>query len=246
MFFGIAQHNFTVVGTDGFYTKSINTNYIMITPRQTMDVLVTANQPASYYYMAASPFSDSEAAFDNATTTAIPQYIGNRSAPSPIPLPTLPENKWLSSLASDPPSELNVLGHDSDSLSVNGTQISVFKQTHQIRLSCLLKSSHYAALEPHIGLKILSNLSHKSLEWKLPYQKLCALLVLSYLSQRHRSGFETVRLLHSSGFRSRFPGSFGGQLLTWRFAYVGLPCRMLHVSHLENWTRKMCLFLEKI
>ncbi|KAK4850180.1 hypothetical protein QYF36_004511 [Acer negundo] len=140
------------------------------------------------------------------------------------------ENKWLSSLASDPPSELNVLGHDSDSLSVNGTQISVFKQTHQIRLSCLLKSSHYAALEPHIGLKILSNLSHKSLERKLPYQKLCALLVLSYLSQRHRSGFETVRLLHSSGFRSRFPGSFGGQLLTWRFAYVGLPCRMLHAD----------------
>jgi laccase len=90
MFFGIAQHNLTVVGTDGFYTKPINTEYIMITPGQTMDVLVTANQPASYYYMAASPFSDSEAAFDNATTTAILQYIGNQSAPSPIPLPTLP------------------------------------------------------------------------------------------------------------------------------------------------------------
>ncbi|KAI9186374.1 hypothetical protein LWI28_016602 [Acer negundo] len=90
MFFGIAQHSLTVVGSDGFYTKPINTNYIMITPGQTMDVLVTANQPASYYYMAASPFSDSEAPFDNTTTTAILQYIGNQSAPSPIPLPTLP------------------------------------------------------------------------------------------------------------------------------------------------------------
>ncbi|KAK0601972.1 hypothetical protein LWI29_029204 [Acer saccharum] len=90
MFFGIAEHNLTVVGTDGFYTKPIDTNYIMITPGQTMDVLVTANQPASYYYMAASPFSDSEAPFDNTTTTAILQYIGNQSAPSPIPLPTLP------------------------------------------------------------------------------------------------------------------------------------------------------------
>ncbi|KAK3185085.1 hypothetical protein Dsin_032371 [Dipteronia sinensis] len=55
-----------------------------------MDVLVTANQTASYYYMAASPFSNSEAPFLNATTTAILQYIGNQSAPSSIPLPTLP------------------------------------------------------------------------------------------------------------------------------------------------------------
>ena len=143
------------------------------------------------------------------------------------------ENKRLSSLASDPPSELDVLRHDSDSLSVNGTQISVFKQTHQIRLSCLLKSSHCAALEPQIGLEILSDLSHKSLERKLPYQKLCALLVLSYLSQRHRSGSETVRLLHSSSCRSRLPGSFGGQLLTWRLSSGRLPCRLLSTSHLS-------------
>nr|UWR82439.1 laccase [Dimocarpus longan] len=90
MFFGIANHNLTVVGTDGFYTKPINVEYIFITPGQTMDVLVTANQTASYYYMAASPFSDSEAEFDNSTTTALFQYIGNETVPDPIPFPSLP------------------------------------------------------------------------------------------------------------------------------------------------------------
>ncbi|KAL5776503.1 hypothetical protein ACOSP7_009429 [Xanthoceras sorbifolium] len=90
MFFGIANHTITVVGTDGFYTKQLPLDFILITPGQTMDVLVTANQPASYYYMAASPFSDAENDFDNGTTTAILQYIGNESAPSPIPRPILP------------------------------------------------------------------------------------------------------------------------------------------------------------
>lgn len=111
IFFGIANHNITVVGTDGFYTKPIATDHILIIPGQTMDVLVTANQTASYYYMAASAFSDSEAPFHNGTTTALLQYIGNQSAPSPIPLPSLPRyndsaaalnfTKKLRSLASE-------------------------------------------------------------------------------------------------------------------------------------------------
>lgn len=55
-----------------------------------MDVLFTANQSASYYYMAASAFSDSQADFHNGTTTGVVQYMGNQSAPKPIPLPKLP------------------------------------------------------------------------------------------------------------------------------------------------------------
>ncbi|KAM4118858.1 hypothetical protein ACJW30_03G015000 [Castanea mollissima] len=89
-FFGIAKHNLTVVGSDGAYLKPINTNYIMITPGQTMDVLVTANQSPSLYYIASTPFVDTTAPFDNTTTTAILQYKGNYTVPSTIPFPTLP------------------------------------------------------------------------------------------------------------------------------------------------------------
>ncbi|KAL4651652.1 hypothetical protein ACB092_01G176100 [Castanea dentata] len=89
-FFGIAKHNLTVVGSDGAYLKPINTNYIMITPGQTMDVLVTANQSPSLYYIASTPFADTTAPYDNTTTTAILQYKGNYTVPSTIPFPTLP------------------------------------------------------------------------------------------------------------------------------------------------------------
>ncbi|KAL6211361.1 hypothetical protein ACLB2K_016588 [Fragaria x ananassa] len=90
MFFGIAGHNITVVAQDASYIKPIVTSYIMITPGQTMDILLTANRTPSYYYMASSPFFDSGAPFDNTTTTAILRYTNVTSAPSTIPMPSLP------------------------------------------------------------------------------------------------------------------------------------------------------------
>ncbi|KAK9215530.1 hypothetical protein WN944_007535 [Citrus x changshan-huyou] len=59
---------------------------------------------------------------------------------------------------------------------MNGAEIGIFEETHKIRLRSFLKSRNGAALEPQIGLKILSDFSHEPLERKLPYQKLSALL----------------------------------------------------------------------
>ncbi|KAA8536484.1 hypothetical protein F0562_028962 [Nyssa sinensis] len=53
LFFAISHHKLTLVGTDGCYTKPFKSDYIMITPGQSMDVLLEANQPPNLYYMAA-------------------------------------------------------------------------------------------------------------------------------------------------------------------------------------------------
>lgn len=76
LFFSVAQHKLTVVATDGFYTKPLLTNYIMITPGQSMDLLMKANQPAErLYYLAASPYASAfGAGFDRSKTTAILHY----------------------------------------------------------------------------------------------------------------------------------------------------------------------------
>ncbi|KAI8531624.1 hypothetical protein RHMOL_Rhmol11G0151100 [Rhododendron molle] len=87
MFFAIAQHNLTVVGMDGAYIKPIETDYIMITPGQTMDILLTANKSPSHYYMAGRAYAG--AVYDNTTTTAIVKYTGNYTAPS---TPSFPSN----------------------------------------------------------------------------------------------------------------------------------------------------------
>ncbi|GMH20676.1 hypothetical protein Nepgr_022517 [Nepenthes gracilis] len=88
MFFMVANHTLTVVGVDGAYVKPITTKYIMITPGQTMDVLLSANQSLSHYYIAARAFG--ELVYSNATTTALLLYSGNYTAPSQATFPDLP------------------------------------------------------------------------------------------------------------------------------------------------------------
>jgi laccase len=88
VFFKIAQHNFTVVALDGAYIKPLVTDFIFITPGQAMDILITANQTPSHYYMAARAYAG--VVYDNTTTTAIVQYNGNYTAPSTPAFPTLP------------------------------------------------------------------------------------------------------------------------------------------------------------
>lgn len=89
MFFNVANHNLTVVGTDGAYVKPINTSYLMITPGQTMDVLITADQSPSLYYMASRAYAVA-GNYDNSTTTAILQYKGNYIPPLIPVLANLP------------------------------------------------------------------------------------------------------------------------------------------------------------
>lgn len=91
-FFAIADHNLTLVGMDGNYVKPFVTNYLMITPGETMDVLVTANQSSlGQYYMLLSPYFDGQADdFDKSITSAIFQYNGgNYTPPSTPPTPAI-------------------------------------------------------------------------------------------------------------------------------------------------------------
>ncbi|KAG4974665.1 hypothetical protein AAZX31_11G189200 [Glycine max] len=94
LFFSIANHTMTVVGTDAAYTKPFKTSVLMIGPGQTFNVIVTADQPLGLYYMAARAYeSAANAPFDNTTTTAILEYRStrrrNQNRSRPI-LPALP------------------------------------------------------------------------------------------------------------------------------------------------------------
>ncbi|XAR48613.1 Laccase [Bertholletia excelsa] len=88
MFFMVANHTFTLVGTDGAYTKPLVTDYVLISPGQTMDLLITANQTPSYYYMAARPIEG--VVYNNSTTSAFVKYSGNYTVPSSPSFPDLP------------------------------------------------------------------------------------------------------------------------------------------------------------
>ncbi|XXG44237.1 hypothetical protein AAC387_Pa01g4096 [Persea americana] len=91
LFFTIAAHQMTVVAADAAYTKPFTTSVLVITPGQTTDVLLTANQPPGRYYMAARAYANARGvAFDNTTTTAILQYKAARPSNSKPLFPPLP------------------------------------------------------------------------------------------------------------------------------------------------------------
>lgn len=94
-FFSIADHNLTVVASDASYVKPFSSKYLTISPGQTIDVLLEANQsPNNHYYMAARVYTGlTSTPFDNTTATAIVEYSGihnhNHSSSPPL-LPFLP------------------------------------------------------------------------------------------------------------------------------------------------------------
>ncbi|KAJ6412423.1 hypothetical protein OIU84_005470 [Salix udensis] len=91
LFFSIANHNLTVIGIDGSYTKPLTSNYITIAAGQTIDAVLHANQDLNHYYMASRVFtSNPSVSFDNTTTTAIVQYNGNYTSSSSPSSPQLP------------------------------------------------------------------------------------------------------------------------------------------------------------
>ncbi|KAI3431927.1 Laccase [Psidium guajava] len=91
LFFSIAKHSVTVVATDASYTKPLTRDIITISPGQTIDVLLKANQNPDHYYMAARVYSSAlGVAYDNTTTTAVVEYAGKYAPTSPPPLPQLP------------------------------------------------------------------------------------------------------------------------------------------------------------
>ncbi len=81
----------------------------------------------------------------------------------------------LSALATDAMGQLDVLGHDGHTLGVDGSQIDVLKETHQVGLSSLLESQDSAALKTQVSLEVLCNLTNQALEGQLPDQELSAL-----------------------------------------------------------------------
>ncbi|OMP02338.1 Multicopper oxidase, type 1 [Corchorus olitorius] len=74
LFYAVANHKLTVFAVDASYVKPFATNFIMIAPGQTTDVLITADQKPGHYYMAAHAYNSANAPFDNTTTTAILEY----------------------------------------------------------------------------------------------------------------------------------------------------------------------------
>ncbi|GAV76566.1 Cu-oxidase domain-containing protein/Cu-oxidase_2 domain-containing protein/Cu-oxidase_3 domain-containing protein [Cephalotus follicularis] len=76
LFFSIANHTLTVVDADAIYVKPFKTPIVLITPGQTINVLLTTKSktPNTNFVMAARPYATGPGPFDNTTVTGLVEY----------------------------------------------------------------------------------------------------------------------------------------------------------------------------
>ena len=140
----------------------------------------------------------------------------------------------LSSLSTDAASKLNVLGHDCDTLGVDGAQVGVFEKANKVSFGSFLEGHDSGRLESQVSLEILGDFTNKALEWQLADEKLGALLVTTDLSQSNGTGPVPVGLLHSSSGRGRLASGFGSQLLAWGLASGRFTRGLFSTSHCDE------------
>ncbi|KAF0923917.1 hypothetical protein E2562_007758 [Oryza meyeriana var. granulata] len=97
LFFGVANHTLTVVQADASYVKPFAATTLVISPGQTMDVLLTAaaNPSSQAFAIAVAPYTNTVGTFDNTTAVAALEYGAaapqSAAALRSLPLPALPE-----------------------------------------------------------------------------------------------------------------------------------------------------------
>ena len=156
----------------------------------------------------------------------------------PLKRPVLPEStnrglNFLSTLSTDPPGELDVLGHDGDPLGVNGAQVGVLKETNQVSLRGLLESHDSRGLETQVSLEVLSDLTDETLEGELADQELSGFLVTPDLTKSHCTGTVPVGLLDSASGWGALTGSLGSQLFAGSLSSGGFTSGLLGTGHCD-------------
>ena len=139
----------------------------------------------------------------------------------------------LRALSTDAASQLNVLGHNSYALGVDGTQVGVLEKSNEVGLSSFLKSKNGGSLEAEVTLEVLGDLANKTLEGELADKEVGRLLVPTNLTESNGSRTVPVGFLDTSGGGGGLAGSLGGELLARGFASGGFTCGLLGTGHFE-------------
>ena len=117
-------------------------------------------------------------------------------------------------ISSDSLGELDVSGHDGNSLGVDGAQVGVFEEGDKVSFSGFLEGKHGWALESELLLELVSDFSDESLEGKFSDEEVSGLLVFPDFSEGNCSWLESVGFLDTGGDWGALSGNLlGNQLL---------------------------------
>ena len=147
---------------------------------------------------------------------------------------TAQSTTFLGTFTTDAASELDVLGHDGDTLGVDGGQVGVFEEANQVGFRRFLECQHGRGLEAQVGLEVLGDLTDEALEGELADEQLGRLLVAADFTKGDGTRAVAMGLLHASGSRGGLAGGLGGELFAWGLSTSGFTSGLLGTSHLGS------------
>ena len=140
----------------------------------------------------------------------------------------------LRALATDAAGELDVLGHDGNTLGVDGAEVGVLEEANEVGLGGLLEGKDGRSLEAEVGLEVLGDLTDETLEGELADEEVGRLLVTTDLTESDGTGAVTVGLLDAAGGGGTLASGLGGELLAGSLASGGLAGGLLGTGHFDD------------
>ena len=137
------------------------------------------------------------------------------------------------SLSTDSAGELHVLGHDGDSLGVDGAEVGVFEKSDHVGFSGLLEGEDGGRLESKVSLEVVSDFSNESLERKLSDEEFSGFLESSDLSEGDGSWSESVGSLDSTGGWGLTFGLLVSDVFSWLLSTGHFSSGMLGSCHFD-------------
>ena len=135
-------------------------------------------------------------------------------------------------LTTDSAGELHVLGHDGDSLGVDGAEVGVLEEADHVSLRGLLESEDGAGLETELVSVLRGDLTDESLEGELSDEELGGLLETSDLTESDGTGSESVGFLDAVGGGLGLLGSsLVSDVLSWVLGAGVLASGLLGAGH---------------
>ena len=126
---------------------------------------------------------------------------------------------------------MDILGHDGNSLGVDGAKVGVLEETDEVSFRGFLEGHDSRRLESEVVVESTGNFSDESLEWKLSEEEVSGLLISSDFSESDCSWSESVWSFDTTSGSGSFSGSLSGKGLLWGFSRGRFSSGLLSSGH---------------
>ena len=126
---------------------------------------------------------------------------------------------------------MHVLGHDGDSLGVDGAEVGVLEETDHVGLGSLLEGKDGGGLETELVSVLRSDLTDESLEGEFADEELSGFLESSDLTESDGAGSESVGSLDATVGLGLLGSSLVSDVLSWVLGAGVLAGGLLGTGH---------------